>query len=824
MLMTHSEQINRSMIQNEIQNSFSELQKKLETLKNEVKSETNETKKQDKDSEIQKMKTELKEIKNLIDKLSSLQDEELQSLKNRLESYSTLNKEIQWDTADLLKEKSIIPTTYELLKDSETANRLLNIISSNPKEFKNLPWDDAEKKLEYIFAKIRNWINLFLKNKFWNSENYDKIINNTIVPAFERNLMELLRDQWNENNISMLKWLDKISWKNLENLISGVSNFAKKTSDSFNQFNARINAVDYLSVHNWVLREPNKSEVLSNPLKFKEYLNDPRFAVNGFSPYAAVSDNIFKIDESQNFEFGMSVTEKQAVLEQIWNIQVVNNPKTTALIVNMLDKPEQFLQKTQWLQQTANGMLDWLNSVNWITKMFWFDLIWEISKSPEKRTFLFKIFDFVCKLIWFTWWAEWIVRKWRLDRLSFTEEKNENISQIFWEYKKLTWENLSLSITDENSCKMALNEFSLTDPNNPSISKWDHLRDSIAKNIDINLISPAVVKQILWDSYLKKEQVDVKWNKQERVVVDASKISENDKLKLAHGHVNIMKNHLTNYKDLQDFYTNIHSTQDLVLCIVASLYADKDDVIEWIKAKVFLPENYGAVRTDGAIEDSNSNNINLSELSSAEKTEMQNLVEQSKSPNRLCYLENTTYKKYLNIIERDLNLPRYALECVCKQESLGWYLYDSKGNILWSRAWAKWLFQFMPWTADQFMKHKKLGEKYWKTFTSRDEFLRDPLASAWAAWIMYSEFMYKYNYNFQSSLACYNRWIWKYINNIWKWNLTWDNFNKLPKETKNYVQNIIQDVLKHNSISSTSDVLLADLWQYSRNEWDISVT
>ena len=424
MLMTHSEQINRSMIQNEIQNSFSELQKKLETLKNEVKSETNETKKQDKDSEIQKMETELKEIKNLIDKLSSLQDEELQSLKNRLESYSTLNKEIQWDTADLLKEKSIIPTTYELLKDSETANRLLNIISSNPKEFKNLPWDDAEKKLEYIFAKIRNWITLFLKNKFWNSENYDKIINNTIVPAFERNLMELLRDQWNENNISMLKWLDKISWKNLENLISGVSNFAKKTSDSFNQFNARINAVDYLSIHNWILKKAEKSEVLTNPLKFQEYLNNPRFSSPSFDPYTAISsqekDSLFQIKEDQTFDFWISLEEKQNILSKIWNIQVVNNPKTTALITKLIDKPEQFFKSTSWLQQTVNSMLDWLNSVNWITKMFGFNLIWEISKPPEKRTFLFKIFDFVCKLIWFTWWAEWIVRKWRLDRLSFT--------------------------------------------------------------------------------------------------------------------------------------------------------------------------------------------------------------------------------------------------------------------------------------------------------------------------------------------------------------------------------------------------------------------
>jgi hypothetical protein len=47
-----------------------------------------------------------------------------------------------------------------------------------------------------------------------------------------------------------------------------------------------------------------------------------------------------------------------------------------------------------------------------------------------------------------------------------------------------------------------------------------------------------------------------------------------------------MKSYLETYKDeandidLSDFYTNIHSTEDLVLCITASLYADKNDVIE----------------------------------------------------------------------------------------------------------------------------------------------------------------------------------------------------------------------------------------------------
>jgi hypothetical protein len=69
-------------------------------------------------------------------------------------------------------------------------------------------------------------------------------------------------------------------------------------------------------------------------------------------------------------------------------------------------------------------------------------------------------------------------------------------------------------------------------------------------------------------------------------VVDESKITEADKLKIAHNHLINMKNHLEVYKDdqkgidLTGFYQNIHSTEDIALCITAALYADRDDVIE----------------------------------------------------------------------------------------------------------------------------------------------------------------------------------------------------------------------------------------------------
>jgi len=809
----------RKIEEDKIKNSFSELQKKLDDLKSNIQSETDESKKQKKQAEIQKMENDLSEMKALIDKLSSLQEQDLQSLKNRIEQYSQVKQDVQGEATELLNQKMSTPTTYELLKDSETRNKLLNIISSNPKEFSNLPWNTPEKKLEYIFEKIRTNIVLFMKNKLWNSKKAEKVISNTIAPAFERNLMELLRDQWNERNVSMLKWIDEISWDSFSNLITWMWNFAKKTKWSFNKFSQWINAIDYLSVHNWALKNPEKSEVLTSPIEFKNYLNNSVFANEKFSPYTLIDNNIFKVDVNQTFDFGISLQDKQNILSQIWNIQVVDSPKTTALIANMLDKPEKLLWAVPGLQNTANHLLDWANALNSVTKLVGLDLLWEITKPPEKRGFWYRIIDFVCKLIWITWWLEWIVKRWRLDRLKLTDEKNESITKIFKEYQNSVWKWNNISITDANLCSSVLADFALTDIDKQPTTKWDCLRDVMADNMDISFVSVSVVQQTLWDEYLKKEVSTVNWKQQEKIIIDVSKITEDKKKELAHKHLINMKTHLEwNYDGLKDFYSKIHNTDDLVICMTASLYADKEDVIEWINAGVFLPENYG-VTHQGNIDNWNNGWIDstLSELTPDEKAEMEKLVEQSKTPNTINYLENATYKKYLNIIERDLKLPKYALECVCRQESFWWYLYKN-WKITWSDEGAQGLFQFLPGTANQYMVHNELKEKYWKTFTSRNEFLKDPLATAWAAWIMYSEFMYKYNYNFQTSLACYNRWIDNYQKGIGKKNLEpWD-LNKLPKETKWYVETISKDILEHNSANSND--IFADLWKYSRdNGW-----
>ena len=629
--MTPEEQQKKKELEQQISVEFSQLQQNLWDLKKNVEIETDETKKQENSKKIKEMEAELSEIKvwkERLERLTSLQEQDLQSLKTRLESLKNTIKSFRWEIVDLQNqvresldkqnEKSVTPTTYELLKDSETYNRLLNIISSNPSKFKKLKKDEEgneldtpEKKLEYIFKKIRKSLTLFLKNKLWDSEGTEKVINNTIAPAFEWSLMELLRKQWNEANVGMLEWMNKISWNSLLNLFDWVKWFADKFWDWYSKFNQWMNAVDYLSVHNWVLRYPDKSEVLTNPLKFQEYMNDARFSANNFSPYANISDNIFKIDENNTFEFGISrknksnqpqwqKSDEEIILERIWNIQVVNNPKTTSLIVWLLDKPEKFFNATSWLQNTANHLLDSVNSVNSITKIFGIDIFWEI-KSWEK-SLAFRILDFICKLIWITWWLDWVVKKRRLDRMKLTDEKNDNIGKIFKEYQELVWKWSDISITDANSCSTALADFALTDLDKTSTTKWDHLRDVISDNIDINLVSSAIVQQTLWNDYLKKEIVTVDWKQQEKIVVDTSKITDSQRKELAHKHIINMKNHLeSNFNDLKEFYENIHNSDDLVLCMTASLYVNKEDVIEWVKAKVFLPENYGVVRSDGTV-------------------------------------------------------------------------------------------------------------------------------------------------------------------------------------------------------------------------------
>jgi len=57
--------------------------------------------------------------------------------------------------------------------------------------------------------------------------------------------------------------------------------------------------------------------VLTSPVEFQKYLDNQYFLSNTFSPYEKIPGNIFGVDENQMYNFGISITEREAVLKEI---------------------------------------------------------------------------------------------------------------------------------------------------------------------------------------------------------------------------------------------------------------------------------------------------------------------------------------------------------------------------------------------------------------------------------------------------------------------------------------------------------------------------
>ena len=98
--MTPEEQQKKKELEQQISVEFSQLQQNLWDLKKNVEIETDETKKQENSKKIKEMEAELSEIKvwkERLERLTSLQEQDLQSLKTRLESLKNTIKSFRWE-------------------------------------------------------------------------------------------------------------------------------------------------------------------------------------------------------------------------------------------------------------------------------------------------------------------------------------------------------------------------------------------------------------------------------------------------------------------------------------------------------------------------------------------------------------------------------------------------------------------------------------------------------------------------------------------------------------------------------------------------------
>ena len=156
MIMTPEEIEQMKQMKELLQNDLSDVQGQLKNLIKGVNAERDEAEKRKNEEEIKKLEERAAALKNKIDTISSLSDEELQTL-NEKDLLSLKNDIIglTQKSNDEASEQSIekikTPTTYELLKDSATTQRLLKILSSDKfktlKMISEINWRHQKKNL-----------------------------------------------------------------------------------------------------------------------------------------------------------------------------------------------------------------------------------------------------------------------------------------------------------------------------------------------------------------------------------------------------------------------------------------------------------------------------------------------------------------------------------------------------------------------------------------------------------------------------------------------------------------------------------------------------
>jgi hypothetical protein len=203
---------------------------------------------------------------------------------------------IQVKTIETLDIKTSL-ITYELLRGTKTEEGLLKVMDNSlfdtyQEPLKNPSAADTEqekkekldKRLENILKKINGTIREYLLTQFNidpTKEAIPPVITEVMVPAIEWYLMDFLTGS-HTDNITNLTAANQLSIKGdnpleqFTSLLTSVGDITGKVTAASNKATSLINAIEFLEVHKNLFTKAQQSEILRNPLHFKErFLQNP---------------------------------------------------------------------------------------------------------------------------------------------------------------------------------------------------------------------------------------------------------------------------------------------------------------------------------------------------------------------------------------------------------------------------------------------------------------------------------------------------------------------------------------------------------------------
>ncbi len=570
--------------------------------------------------------------------------------------------------------------TYEILEWTWLKEKMLRVLAdptfNNYPELKDL---SPEQRIEKIFRKINIVLTKFYEKKF-NIDSKEKVpgyITDVFVPATERYLMDMLKETWHENNVNFLWEITKLNLESISSLFTGINDFSKKFTVPYSRWKALLNVVDFVSLP----KNQEQAKKLKNPYEvYENLLKDPIFT-KVFKSDGENSDTVVNINTITWDQFNLTDLKtplsqeeldkkleewKNKMKAELWSIQMVESPDTVKKILWVLDKADSFMTSTKKLWDNLIDNIDsFWNMAQAVNNSFWFDAR-SFLKNLEKKPIIWGIISFVLSLLGFSWWIWGIEKAWKKRKIDryLDSTKKDYIEEVYRKYM------LNKKI-ESSTAKDLLNKYWIKVD-----SKYE---DKFA--IDIDLIKSEINEKI-WENW---ELINLstlnsintnnfKWKNFVEEVKDWKKktlklkksLTESERQNFIEWYVHTV---LEQYKKKSKL-ENLKDADTLAFSMIAWVTLNKDDVIDWVEAEVFLPSQFyekpewSEWSSDDNETKEKAENLNYWEdLSSAKKAVIKWELDSVKSP-------ITTD----NIIEssKTYNMPVEYIMAIIKNDSSYW--------------------------------------------------------------------------------------------------------------------------------------------------------
>jgi len=720
--------------------------KELDDLKSKILAEVEATKK--KNFEAQKIKLE-EEIKLLQDQLDALKEVEKTTTSDQTNKETTALK----DSIEVDSDQ-----TYELMKDSKMHTKLLTVL-----------W--TEDKVEAFALQIDKVVRKFLDQEL---DGFSNKIKNSMSVGIQFAMMETLIEQWADWSAEFFtafsstktdSWTSAFEWL--------YKAFGKLWSA--NKFYVLANKVQnltwYLSDKKSTITASENIPELMNPVKFKTLLNKPVWSTQAQIDKLDIT-TLLSLDTSTGVELSdadkvelKKIVDSDAISGVITEKTITAIQKSLTTADKLLDTREKVKTKASDLISTIAWVLDinipFLGNLGEMIGMdFPTDMLWKKKDGW--------VMNFVLGILGFRGWISGLHKEYIQEKLTDLKIDNTFITAAYAAFQK----DKDTTITNESAtgtrttCALTASDTTTETAIKAKIpADYIGLKKSIVDNLSKGTLNPTMVA---------KFAPGLVTTENDKSTIDMTQITWKEDA-FVDEYLKYIIPLLADSTD--DFITSTNVDQNsFALAVIGGLIGDKY-FIEWINVGLlsavdFKDSTIAETPVDTSYEDIQETDPELVKLTTVP------------APNE-SYSANTAFVKYLHTLEAKNGLAYGVMLNLMKAESWG-QLYKTDGTtIIWSTAWAQWLFQFMPDTAKSYITKIKKNETIYYTAADYEKIYTNPIVWAKACAQFLKDRLDAWD-NTVNMLAHYNAWPWT----IWWKKVTADTFSSLPTETQKYVINI----------------------------------